>query len=99
MAEFLRFTRDLIHLRRRHPALRADPVTVWQPAERVVAYQRWVPGAGQDVVVVSLAESTFYDGSFRLGFPHPGRFAGSDAERARMPSGLGCLAGSDAEWA
>jgi 1,4-alpha-glucan branching enzyme len=75
MADFLRCTRDLIHLRRRHPALRAEPVAVWQPADRVLAYQRWVPGAGEDIVVVlSLAESTWYDGSFRLGLPRPGRW-------------------------
>ncbi|MEU4216516.1 alpha amylase C-terminal domain-containing protein [Actinoplanes sp. NPDC026623] len=75
MADFLRFTRDLIHLRRRHPALRADPITVWQPADRVLAWQRWVPGAGRDVVVVlSLSESTFYDGSLRVGLPLPGRW-------------------------
>jgi len=75
MADFLRFTRDLIHLRRRYRALRADPITVWQPADRVLAYQRWVPGAGEDiVVVVSLSESTFHDGSFQLGFPRPGRW-------------------------
>nr|BFE71145.1 hypothetical protein GCM10020092_044460 [Actinoplanes digitatis] len=73
MADFLRFTRDLIHLRRRHPALRADPVTVWQPTDRVLAWQRWVPGTGRDVVVVvSLSESTFHD--FRLGLPQPGRW-------------------------
>ena len=73
MADFLRFTHDLIHLRRRYPALRADPITVWQPADRVLAYQRWVPGEGRDVVVVvSLAERTFPDGGFELGLPQPG---------------------------
>jgi 1,4-alpha-glucan branching enzyme len=73
MGDFLRFTRDLIHLRRRLPALRADPVVVWQPAERVLACQRWVPGVGRDVVVVvSLSESTF--GRFPLGLPQPGRW-------------------------
>ena len=55
--------------------MRADPITVWQPAERVLAYQRWLPRAGRDVVVVvSLSESTFADHSFRLGLPHPGRW-------------------------
>jgi 1,4-alpha-glucan branching enzyme len=75
MADFLRCTRDLIHLRRRLPALRADPIAVWQPTDRVLAYHRWVPGAGRDVVVVvSLAETTYHDGSFRLGMPQPGRW-------------------------
>ncbi|RSM55627.1 1,4-alpha-glucan branching protein [Actinoplanes sp. ATCC 53533] len=75
MADFLRCTRDLIHLRRWLPALRADPIVVWQPTDRVLAYHRWVPGAGRDVVVVvSLAEATYHDGSFRLGMPQPGRW-------------------------
>ena len=54
MADFLRFTRDLIALRRSLPALRAEPIAV-HPADednRVLAFQRWVPGAGRDVVVV-----------------------------------------------
>lgn len=75
MADFLRFTRDLIHLRRRHPALRADPIVVWQPADRVLAYQRWVPGEGRDVVVVvSLSERGHDNGGLALGFPLPGRW-------------------------
>jgi 1,4-alpha-glucan branching enzyme len=75
MADFLRYTRDLIHLRRALPALRAEPVTVYpaDPANRVLAYQRWVPGAGRDVVVViSLSESTLR--GYRLGFPRPGHW-------------------------
>ncbi|MEV6597538.1 alpha amylase C-terminal domain-containing protein [Actinoplanes sp. NPDC051346] len=73
MADFRRCVRDLIHLRRTFPALRADPIHVWQPGERVLAWQRWVPGEGRDVVVVvSLSESTA-DG-FALGFPRSGRW-------------------------
>ena len=75
MADFLRYTRDLIHLRRALPALRAEPITVYpaDPANRVLAYQRWVPGAGWDVVVViSLSESTLR--GYRLGFPRPGHW-------------------------
>src|SRR3954452_16873857 len=77
MGDFHRFTRDLIHLRRRHPALRADPVAVHPPDERnrVIAFQRWVPGVGRDVVVVAgLAETTFHDRGYRLGFPAPGHW-------------------------
>jgi len=77
MRDHHRFTRDLISLRRRHPALRADPVEVY-PADdlnRVLAYHRWVPGTGRDVVVVvCLSETTFYDHSYALGFPLPGRW-------------------------
>jgi 1,4-alpha-glucan branching enzyme len=69
------FTRDLIWLRRGHPALRHDPVRVYEPDNfnRVQAFQRWVPGSGRDVVVIaSLSESTLYD--YELGFPQPGRW-------------------------
>jgi 1,4-alpha-glucan branching enzyme len=74
MADFHRFVRDLIWLRRSHPALRADPVSVYPLAHdgRVLAFQRWVPDVGRDVVVVaSVAESTF-TGDYELGFPHVG---------------------------
>lgn len=73
MRDFHHFTRDLLWLRRRHPALRADPVSVYPPdhANRVLAFHRWVPGIGRDaVVVVSLNEFTLYD--YVLGFPRPG---------------------------
>ena len=75
MVDFLHCTRDLIALRKALPALRADPLTVISvdEANRVLAFQRWVPEAGQDVVVVlTLSESTRYD--YRLGFPQPGRW-------------------------
>jgi len=75
--DFHRFCRDLIWLRRRHPALRSDPVNVYQvdDANRVLAFHRWLPGVGRDVVVVvSLREKTFYDHGYRLGFPLPGHW-------------------------
>jgi 1,4-alpha-glucan branching enzyme len=75
MADFHRFTRDVIHLRRTLPALRSEPINVFHVNEtaRVLAFHRWVPGEGRDVVVVlSLNESTFYDRSYQLGFPLPG---------------------------
>jgi 1,4-alpha-glucan branching enzyme len=74
MADFHRFVRELVWLRHQHPALRADPVTVYPLPEngRVLAYQRWLPNVGRDVVVVaSFAESTFY-GDYELGFPRGG---------------------------
>lgn len=77
MSDLHRCTRDLIRLRRRHPALRAEPVTVYPPdgANRVLAFHRWVPGAGRDVVVVaSFGESTFSDHRYALGFPLPGHW-------------------------
>ena len=55
MIDFHRFTRELMWLRRRHPALRGDGVrTVLMDNEsRVVAFQRWVEGVGRDVMVVA----------------------------------------------
>jgi 1,4-alpha-glucan branching enzyme len=73
MSDHHRFVRDLVWLRRRHPALRDDPIIVYPPdnANRVQAFQRWVPGGGRDVVIVaSLSESTLY--GYQLGFPQPG---------------------------
>jgi 1,4-alpha-glucan branching enzyme len=75
MGDFHRFTRDLISLRHRHPALRSDPIHVYATdhANRVLAFNRWVPGVGRDIVVVaSLGESTYYNHSYSLGFPRAG---------------------------
>jgi 1,4-alpha-glucan branching enzyme len=75
MADFLRCTRDLIALRRSEPALRADPIAVFQvdQTSRVIAFQRWVPDVGADVVVVaSFHESALL--GYELGFPRPGRW-------------------------
>lgn len=77
MSDQHRFTRDLMWLRRTHPALRADGLNVFHVdnANRVIAFHRWVPGIGRDLVVVaSLNESTHYDRSYRLGFPGHGHW-------------------------
>lgn len=77
MRDFHMFTRDLIWLRRRLPALRSEPVNVFHTDDhnRIFAFHRWVPGEGRDlVVVVSLREETFYDHSYALGFPLPGHW-------------------------
>jgi len=75
MQDHLRFTRDLVRLRRRHPALRSERINVfhaWNPT-RVLAFHRWIEGEGRDVVVVaSLSESTYW--RYELGFPLPGRW-------------------------
>jgi 1,4-alpha-glucan branching enzyme len=75
MADFLAFTRDLIRLRRRLPALRSDQANPFHvhDGNRVLAVHRWVDGAGEDVVVVaSLSDTTAWD--YQLGFPLPGRW-------------------------
>jgi 1,4-alpha-glucan branching enzyme len=78
MKDFHRCTSDLIALRRRLPALRAEPVNVYHTDEynRVLAFHRWVPWEGRDVVVVaSLREQPFAWGSYRLGFPAGGHWS------------------------
>jgi 1,4-alpha-glucan branching enzyme len=77
MSDQHRFTRDLMWLRRKHPALRGEGVNVFHVHNdnRVIAIHRWLPGVGRDVVVVaSLNESTFYDYSYRVGFPGGGHW-------------------------
>jgi 1,4-alpha-glucan branching enzyme len=85
LADFLRFMRELIGLRRQHPALRGEGCAInhVHDQNRVLAFQRWVEGAGADVVVVcSLNENTLYN--YAIGFTTAGRwrevFNGVDAD-------------------
>ena len=73
MRDFLRFTRELLALRWRHAALRGEGYALIHAhdANRVLAFQRWVPGIGGDVVVVvSLANETRH--GYGIGFPAGG---------------------------
>jgi len=73
MQDFCRFTRDLIGVRRRFRALRSDSINVFHVHNdnRVLAFHRWLEGAGEDVVVVvSLREQIWF--SYELGFPAGG---------------------------
>jgi 1,4-alpha-glucan branching enzyme len=75
MRDFLRFTQDLLRLRRAEPALCGEGVRVSQvhESERVIVVHRWVEGEGQDVVVVaSLAERTHF--GYPIELPWPGRW-------------------------
>jgi 1,4-alpha-glucan branching enzyme len=75
MSDFLRFTRELIGVRRSHPALRGEGCAVIHVHDenRVLAFQRWVEGIGEDVVVLcSLNESTWYN--YDIGFPGGGHW-------------------------
>jgi 1,4-alpha-glucan branching enzyme len=77
MTDQHRFTRDVMWLRRKQPALRGDGLNVFHVHNdnRIIAFHRWLPGVGHDVVVVaSLNENTFYDHSYRLGFPGGGHW-------------------------
>ena len=75
MQDHLAFTRDLLWLRRKHPALQGEALHPYyvHNANRILAVQRWIEGVGRDVVIVaSLNESTF--DRYELGFPQPGRW-------------------------
>jgi len=75
MVNHLRFTQDLIRLRWSQLALRGDNVNAFHvdDANRVIAYQRWLEGSGQDVIVVAtLAEATWYN--YGVGFPYGGQW-------------------------
>ncbi len=73
MVDFLHYTRDVIGARNRLQGLRGSGITIFHVHNdnRVLAFHRWVPGEGHDVVVVaSLKESTFFN--YRIGFPQDG---------------------------
>lgn len=73
--DFLRFVRELLHVRRDQPALRGEAINVHHVhnSNRVLAFHRWVEGAGRDVVVVgSLNEATLT--GYRIGMPRTGRW-------------------------
>ncbi len=75
MRDFHRFTRDLVHLRRRHPAFRGEGINPYHvhANNRVIAFQRWVEEIGRDLVIVAnLNESTWW--RYELGFPHGGHW-------------------------
>ncbi len=75
MIDFHRFTRELAWLRRKHPALRGEGVCTlsMENSARVLVFQRWVEGAGRDVIVVaSLNESTLF--GYPIPMPTPGRW-------------------------
>lgn len=75
MRDHLRFTRDLIQLRRDLPALRSDNVHAFycSDADRILAYHRWREGSGDDVIVVVCFAETTFD-HYQIGFPFAGRW-------------------------
>lgn len=75
MQDHLRFTKDLIGLRRDLPALRSDNVSAFYVSDRdrVIAYHRWREGSGDDVIVVASFAETTWTG-YEIGFPYPGRW-------------------------
>jgi 1,4-alpha-glucan branching enzyme len=75
MLDHLRFTRELIALRWQQPALRGDGFRVVHAHDqnRVLAFHRWVNGAGFDVLVV-VHLSTYNRFDYRVGFPDGGEW-------------------------
>jgi len=73
MLDHLRFTRELLALRRRSPALRGQGfrVTHVHDQNRVLAFHRWVEGEGHDVMVI-LHLANFTRVGYRIGFPGSG---------------------------
>lgn len=70
MVDYLRFTREIIEARNRLKGLRGSGINVFHVHNdnRVLAFHRWVPGEGHDVIVVaSLNDSPHFN--YELGFP------------------------------
>lgn len=72
---FLRFVRELLRTRRDQPALCGEAINAHHvdSPKHIIAFYRWLEGAGRDVVVVvvaSLNESTQV--GYRVGMPRPG---------------------------
>ncbi len=73
MVDFLRFTQEIIKARNRLKGLKGSGINTFHVHNdnRVMAFHRWVPGEGHDVIVVaSLNESTYFN--YGLGFPKSG---------------------------
>ncbi|MBX3346947.1 MAG: alpha amylase C-terminal domain-containing protein [Nitrospira sp.] len=73
MLDHLRFTRELLAVRRRSPGLRGEGFRVVHVHDqhRVLAFHRWVVGEGLDVLVV-LHLANFTRVGYRVGFPGAG---------------------------
>lgn len=73
MQDHLRFTRELIRLRRQHPGLRGQGFRVVHVHDRnrVLAFHRWVEAEGHDVIVV-VHLATFNRFGYRIGLPGGG---------------------------
>lgn len=93
MGRFHRFMEELIRLRRAEPALRSETLNVLHAhdSNRVLAFHRWLPDVGRDVVVVaSLNDITFP--SYELPWPGTGGWRevfNSDAFDDYAPNGNG----------
>jgi 1,4-alpha-glucan branching enzyme len=73
MRDHLRFTRELVALRHRLPALRDGRCNVLHAHDdnRVLVFQRWIPDRGQDVVVAASLSDGHHAG-YQVGWPGAG---------------------------
>ena len=73
MQDHLRFTTDVLWLRRNQPALRGESLRVSRAhsIDRVIAIHRWIEGQGEDLLfAVNLQEFNRF--GYRIGFPGAG---------------------------
>ena len=100
--DHLRFMRELLALRAREPALRGRGFRLVHAHDhnRVLAFQRWVPGEGRDVMVIAHL-GTRHRHDYRIGFPGAGAWReafNSDAyENWVNPSAVGNAGGVHAD--
>lgn len=75
MLDHVRFTRELLWLRRQYAGLRGQGFRVVHAndQDRVLAFHRWVEGAGEDVLVV-VHVAPFNRFGYRIGFPGAGEW-------------------------
>jgi 1,4-alpha-glucan branching enzyme len=73
MGRFHRFMEELIWLRRVEPALRSETLSVLHVHEenRILAFHRWLPTVGRDVVVVASLNDNIFS-SYELPWPIAG---------------------------
>lgn len=73
-ADFVRFTGELIALRRAHPALMGESVAIVHVHDnnRVLAFHRW-DGAGDEIMIVCNLSETPWHG-YGIGFPVDGQW-------------------------
>ena len=89
-ADFVRFTSELIALRRAHPALTGEGCAIVHvhDGNRVLAFERWADGTDNPMMVgCSLNETAWQD--YAIGFPIGGQwrllFDGDDYEEGARP--------------
>lgn len=102
MQDYLKFTRDLVGLRRSQPALRSEWLRVSRAhsIDRVIAIHRWIEGQGDDALFAANLQEFNHFG-YRIGFPGSGAwreiFNSDYYEQFPNPSVVGNNGGITAE--